>query len=252
MTLPTYYTRLQPFAEWFKTGLPILTYHKVGPRPWGARLKGLYASQRLFETQVRELHAASYQTVSLDHISQLPAPPRSIVMTFDDGFEKVLRYGLRPLSERKFSAIEFLVADRLGKLNDWEMAEGEVPERLMDSAQVKKWLAAGQEIGSHTRTHPYLTRVSREQAWEEISSSKKRLEDLFGRAIEHFCYPYGDYNPAIRDLVAEAGYRTACTTRSGMNTASTHRFELHRITVRYPSRSLRQIKAWLGERLGRH
>jgi peptidoglycan/xylan/chitin deacetylase (PgdA/CDA1 family) len=248
MTLPTHYTHLKPFADWFAGGLPILTYHKVGPRPWGARLKGLYASQRLFEKQLQELHGAGYQPASLDLIPQLPAPARSIVLTFDDGFEKVFRHALEPLLRHRFRAVQFLVADRLGALNDWEMAEGEVAEPLMDATQVREWLAAGHEIGSHTRTHPYLTRIGQAQAREEISASKKRLEDLFGRPVRHFCYPYGDYSAEICELVAAAGYTTACTTRAGLNTPSTPRYELHRITVRYPSRSLRRLKLWLAER----
>ena len=34
-----------------------------------------------------------------------------------------------------------------------------------------------------------------------------------GKPIAHFCYPYGDWNEPVRDLVMEAGYLTACTTR---------------------------------------
>ena len=143
----------------------------------------------------------------------------------------------------------FLVADRLGGRNDWEMAKGEASERLMHLGQIRDWLAAGQEIGSHTRTHPWLTRLSRERAWEEIHGSKKKLEDLFGRAVRHFCYPYGDYNVMVADLVAQAGYATACTTKAGLNTPATAARELFRITARYRSRSLRQLKNWLAQRV---
>jgi hypothetical protein len=74
-------------------------------------------------------------------------------------------------------------------------------------------------------------------------------------AVEHFCYPYGDWNPQVRDLVCEIGYRAACTTDFGVNSAGVSRFELKRITARYRSRSL---KTWLGRfsplklRLARH
>ena len=56
-----------------------------------------------------------------------------------------------------------------------EKAEGEAPAPLMDAAQVKDWLAAGHEIGSHTLTHPWLTRLPLSEAREEISGSKKKL-----------------------------------------------------------------------------
>jgi peptidoglycan/xylan/chitin deacetylase (PgdA/CDA1 family) len=246
--LPTYYTRLRPFANYFAKGIPILTYHKVGSRPWGARLRGLYASPRFFKRQLFELHQAEYRTSSLDAASaNADAPSRVVVLTFDDGFEKVFRHALEPLARIGFRAIAFLVADRLGSFNDWEIAEGEVPERLMDAVQVREWLAAGHEIGSHTRTHPYLARILPAQAGEEISGSKKKLEDLFGRPVRHFCYPYGDYSRVVADLAREAGYATACTTKAGLNTPSTDPYQLLRFTVRYPSRSLRALKQWLGE-----
>jgi peptidoglycan/xylan/chitin deacetylase (PgdA/CDA1 family) len=247
--LPAYYTRLAPFVEYFATGVPILMYHKVGRRPWNVRLKGLYSSRKLLEQQLKELCDAGYRTCSLDAARQ--SPPHCggvVVLTFDDGFANVLQHALEPLGRNSFRAIQFLVTDRLGAYNEWEVALGEVPEPLMDVHQVRDWLAAGHEIGSHSCIHPYLTQIPLPQAREEISASKKKLEDLFGRPIRHFCYPYGDYNVAVSNLVQEAGYATACTTRGGINTAATDPFELLRLTSRYRSRSLRSIKSWLKAR----
>jgi peptidoglycan/xylan/chitin deacetylase (PgdA/CDA1 family) len=149
------------------------------------------------------------------------------------------------LSKHGFRAIEFLVADRLGGWNEWEILQGEAREKLMDISQAKEWLAAGHEIGSHTLTHLFLTRIKPEQAREEIFASKKKLEDLFGISIRHFCHPYGDWNEAIRDLVIEAGYESACTTQPGANTVETSRFELKRFTARHRSISIRPLKAKL-------
>jgi peptidoglycan/xylan/chitin deacetylase (PgdA/CDA1 family) len=87
----------------------------------------------------------------------------------------------------------------------------------MDRADLLAWQDAGQEIGSHGMTHCHLTRVSPGQARAEIFDSKKMLEDLSGREVRHFCYPYGDCNAAVRDLVGEAGYATATTTEPGLN-----------------------------------
>jgi peptidoglycan/xylan/chitin deacetylase (PgdA/CDA1 family) len=79
------------------------------------------------------------------------------------------------------------------------------------------------------------------KAREEISGSKKKLEDLFGHPISSFCYPYGDWDPAVRDMVMEAGYSVAYTTAAGVNTASDSPFELKRFTARYPSRGIKAI-----------
>jgi peptidoglycan/xylan/chitin deacetylase (PgdA/CDA1 family) len=246
--VPPYFTSLKPFSRLFASGMPWLMYHKLGPRPGGVRLKGLYISKALFERQLAELRRAGFTTPPCG------APPpgegnpeRRLALTFDDGFANVLEHGVRPLARHGFRAVEFLVAERVGGWNDWEVAEGEARQPLMNEGQVREWLAAGHEIGSHTLTHPFLTRLSRERAREEIAASKRKLEDRFGVPVRHFCYPYGDWNPAVRDQVAAAGYETACTTEFGVNTGTTPRFELKRVLARYQSISFKALK----ERLSR-
>ena len=243
---PSYYTSLKPFRALFKTGMPYLMYHKLGPRPRGARLKGLYLSTRLFERQLAELRRAGFTTPRYGLPPGGVKEAKCIALTFDDGFANVFKHALEPLARHQFRAIEFLVAGLIGRANQWEIELGEVREPLMDAAQVREWLAAGHEIGSHTLTHPFLTRLNTRLAREEISASKKKLEDLFGAPIRHFCYPYGDWNGAIRDLVAEAGYETACTTDLGVNSAGARPLELKRIMSRYQSLSFKELGARLG------
>lgn len=219
----------------------------MGPRPRGVRLKGLYLGRKLFARQLAELRAAGWNSTTLDTVcagGRIAESTRRIVLSFDDGFRSVLEHALEPLREHRFQAMQFIVADRIGQRNEWDLASGEIPEPLMDSAQIRDWLAAGHQIGSHTLSHPFLTRAPRERAREEISSSKKSLEDKFGVAVRHFCYPYGDWNPEVRELVAEAGYQTACTTEFGVNDPSGSALSLKRVTARYPSRNWRTLKNW--------
>ena len=225
-------------------------YHKLGPRPPATRLKGLYVGARLFERQMEEFAAAGFKTVRFTQLAKSPVAQRSVVLTFDDGFSNTLTHGLGPMSARKFSAIQYLVADRLGQLNDWEMREGEAPERLMDVAQVRDWMAAGHAIGAHTLTHPHLTQVSADRAREEIATSKKKLEDIFGVPIQEFCYPYGDWSPAIRDEVVRAGYTVACTTERGVNEPGADVFGYKRYMARYASRNWRWFFGLLRRAVG--
>lgn len=197
--LPAYYSRLAPFRDLFRTANPVLTYHKLGPRPSGVRLKGLYVSAQIFCQQLRELRAAGLETGTL--LQWDATPPRQVILTFDDGYSNVLRNGLEPLAKHGFRAIQFLPANFLGKRNEWDVAAGEAPEAIMDVGQVREWIAAGHEIGSHTLSHPFLTRVSRDEAREEIATSRQKLENLFGRAVLHFCYPYGDCDDYVRELM---------------------------------------------------
>jgi peptidoglycan/xylan/chitin deacetylase (PgdA/CDA1 family) len=238
--LPAYYSGLAPFRDLFSRGNPILTYHKLGPRPRRVRLKGLYVSGALFWRQLKELVEAGF-TEGLLVTCAAPRKRAQVVITFDDGYFNVLRHGIQPLASAGLKAIQFLPVNFLGKCNEWDVACGEAPEPIMDTAQVRDWLAAGHDIGSHTMSHPFLTRLTPQDAREEISASRKKLEDLFSRRVEHFCYPYGDWNDAVRDLVIQAGYQTACTTDPGVNTAADSPFALKRLTARYESRNLKAI-----------
>lgn len=245
--VPDSYTALSAFERWFREGGdPVLMYHKLGPRPPRVRLKGLYVGTRLFRRQLVELRSEGFQTADLGDLT-MPAVSgvRRIVLTFDDGFENVFREGLEPLREHGFRAIQFLVSGLMGGVNEWEQRQGEAVERLMDAVQVREWLSAGHTIGAHTRTHPRLTQIPLVDARAEIRDSKRILEDAFGVPIRHFCYPFGDWNPAVRDAVAEAGFESACTTVPGLNRPAGSPWELRRLTARHATRKWRQLGAWI-------
>jgi len=244
-----YFTSLRPWRKVFSEAVPMLMYHKLGPRPAGVRLKFLYVSQRLFCKQIHDLTRAGFTTIMPD-AAQVSGgnSNRALCVSFDDGFENVMRHGLEPLRANRCKAIQFLVPGLLGKTNEWETVNGEAPQKLMDSTGVREWLAAGHEIGAHTMTHRNLKKITLDRAREEIAASKKALEDLFGRPVRHFCYPFGAYNEKIRDLVAEAGFETACTTRAGLNDTTTPPLELKRLTARPVSLKFRDLwREWFGK-----
>lgn len=89
-------------------------------------------------------------------------------------------------------------------------------------------------IGSHTRWHPILTRVSRERAREEIRGSKSDLERQLGEALPVFAYPNGlkgDFNRAVMDLLREEGFIAAFTNVKGVNViGETNPLALQRIS----------------------
>ena len=239
MALPDYYSELHPFQKHFKEGHPILCYHKIASPPAKARIKGLYLDPNLFFSQMNEISQAGL-------ISTLPneaARPMgySITITFDDGFANNLTEAAPLMQQAGIRAINYLVADRIGRTSDWEAHEGGEADPLMNESQIKDWLAAGHWIGAHTCTHPRLSQLPRDKAREEITAGRKKLEDRFGIPIEHFAYPYGDYDEPTVELVREAGFETACTMHRGINQSKTPALELKRWTARYPSRTLKNF-----------
>lgn len=230
-----------------EAGLPVFTYHKIDHRPWGTKWRSLYLSPRSFARQMSELARAGYSTARLSD----PRPTsgnaaRKFVITFDDGYASVAQHAAPVLREHGFTAIQFVVAGEIGGSNTWDITEGEIATPLMDAGQIREWLRAGHEIGSHTISHPRLTRLSPSELREEVGASKRRLEDEFGVPIRHFCYPYGDYDQRVVEAVVSAGYETACThITSGVSLAATPSHELRRIEARYPKRNAKLILARL-------
>jgi len=88
---------------------------------------------------------------------------------------------------------------------------------------------AGVEIGSHTVTHPILTRIEGERLAFELRQSRARLEEMLGREVDLFCYPNGDSSPGVRAEVARAGYVAAVTTEEGLNEPRADLFALKRV-----------------------
>ena len=62
--MPVHFHTLEPFLDLFNTGVPILVYHKIGPRPVRVRLKGLYVPPENFVRQLDELRQAGFASCS--------------------------------------------------------------------------------------------------------------------------------------------------------------------------------------------
>ena len=76
----------------------------------------------------------------------------------------------------------------------------------------KRNIYEGFEVGNHTLTHPYLTKISDEQVIQEITSANHLLEDVLGRKIKCFAYPYGKGEVREANLVRSTGMRYARKT----------------------------------------
>jgi len=107
----------------------------------------------------------------------------------------------------------------------------EVPDLMLTWDEVKLMHNYGISFGSHTVTHPILSRLSVDKAQEEIEKSKKSIEEKLGAPVKTFAYPNGskeDFNRVTKNLLKEAGYICAVTTVFGTNESDQDLFELRR------------------------
>jgi peptidoglycan/xylan/chitin deacetylase (PgdA/CDA1 family) len=115
------------------------------------------------------------------------------------------------------------------------LPEGDSPvSPMLDWEMVREMAAAGVRFGSHTFSHPILSRETEERVARETAESRTELEKRLGTSVTGFAYPNGtpaDFNDDTVAAVRRAGYRHACTTVSGVNRPGDDCFRLRRINL---------------------
>ncbi len=70
---------------------------------------------------------------------------------------------------------------------------------------VEKIVSAGHEMGTHSRTHPYMSKLSKSEMQDELTTSRQAIEKRTGQKVTLFRPPYGDYNKLLIDTCKEMG-----------------------------------------------
>jgi peptidoglycan/xylan/chitin deacetylase (PgdA/CDA1 family) len=213
----------------------ILMYHQVDV-PISAQELRFCTPPAEFAGQMNWLIDAGYRAVGLDDIlahveGQVQLPEKSVHVTFDDGFVGVLEHALPTLMKLRIPSTLFALPQRTGAVNDWMHQRGFPRRALLSQPQLRVLADEGMTIGSHTCTHARLPDLRPDAAEGEIALSKRELEEMLGREVSHFAYPYGLFNEDVRKMVEQAGYRSACSTRSGFNRPGEDPFLLRRIDI---------------------
>ena len=211
----------------------ILGYHAFGAP--GEKPSRYVVPGRRFERQLAWLKRRGYNVISLGEYLGYRAsyrfpPPRTVVLTIDDGFLDNATIA-RPLLERfGFPATVFLVSSPSAD-HDWRADPALAKHPIMDRTKARELLGERFEIGSHTRTHPDLTAITADEARDEIAGSRQELERDLGAPVTAFAYPYGAASPEVRRLVEEAGYLAARGIQPGRNHPATPAFDLRWLEI---------------------
>ena len=151
--------------------MKIFMYHNIDIPPKEAKLKSLYVKPNKFETQLKVLKKLGYNFVKTEDLENYPK--KSILLTFDDGFEDFYDNAFPIIKKYNANAIVFVPAGLVGTFNQWDYEKLNVRKKLMNWEEIKRVYKEGIEIGSHTLTHPFLTKIPKEMAKTEIQDSKK-------------------------------------------------------------------------------
>lgn len=179
----------------------VLAYHKVDDR---FELGLTNVRPKTFRRQVEACVAHGYRLVS----DLEPAGSgKSLYLTFDDGYECFHRNVVPTLSSIGGKAIVFVITDYIGQTNDWDLRLSNKPFRHMSAQQIKEVVRLGFEVGSHSCSHRDLTRLAPDVLRDELSTSKRMLEDLTGVEVDALSFPYGRYDRPTAEAAFAAGYR---------------------------------------------
>ncbi len=206
--------------------IPILTFHRLD-------LSGavIAFSPDVFAVGMARLCQRGYRAISLAEAARAlafrqPFPDRSIVITFDDGFESVYTTAFPVLQRLGLTATVFLVA---GNAKAIPLFAGW--PRLSED-QVREMSHHGIAFGAHTMNHPDLTVLPPDRVEAEMRESKEKIEQMLGQTVSSFAYPYGASNRVSRDI-ARRHFEYACTASLGLVSGKSDLLRLERVDGYY-------------------
>jgi peptidoglycan/xylan/chitin deacetylase (PgdA/CDA1 family) len=119
-------------------------------------------------------------------------------------------------------------------LGGYREVTADAPLATLDWNEVEELSRSGLvDFGSHTHTHPILSRCTVAAQETELRTSRDLLRERLGQA-DLFAYPNGcaeDFTPQTRQLLIDLEYRSAVSTLSGLNTVATDLYGLRRLAV---------------------
>jgi len=169
--------------------VPVMVYHHIGTP------SRYFTSSGDFAAEMDWLKENGYHTVTIAHLYEAmfggrTLPDKPVAITFDDAnADQALAFPI--LQDRGMVATYFIVTGRSALSDD----------------QLVSLVRAGNDVESHTVSHPFLTRLSDDRLAYELQQSKADLQARIGWPVRYICYPYGDSNARVWNAAAVAGYR---------------------------------------------
>lgn len=233
--------------------VPVLMYHHVSPHP------GLVTiTPERFRAQMRTLAERGWHTLSAadfaGFLNGQPVPPKSVLITFDDGYLDNYLHAHPVLVEYRLHALFFVVTGWLGDGPPRAPGQSDPPDHrecmrriqagrsddvMLRWSELAAMRAAGSgEFHSHTHTHTRWDRTvadateRRERLYDDLLRSRAALSANLGAASEHLCWPQGYFDGDYQKVAMAAGFRYLYSVRRGVATPATDPASIPRIVAK--------------------
>jgi peptidoglycan/xylan/chitin deacetylase (PgdA/CDA1 family) len=190
-----------------KQQVPILCYHQV--RDWKSSdsqsAKDYIIPVEAFKSHMKMLADSGYHSVLPDQVYNYlaygdPLPSKPIMLTFDDTDLDQYTVAAPVMKKYGFKAVYFIMTVSIGRMGR---------TKYMNSEQIKELSDAGNVIGSHTYDHKNVKKYVAEDWVTQIEKPTKRLEEITGKKIEYFAYPFGLWNKEAIPQLKKRGFKAA-------------------------------------------
>lgn len=194
--------------------VPVLCYHHI--KDVITPKDGEYSvSTAAFKAQMKALADSGYKTITPDQyydylVHGNPIPEKPVMLTYDDTDEEQFSIAKPEMDKYGFKGVYFIMTISIGR------------PRYMTKEQIKQLSDEGHVIASHTWDHSRFDRYKPEHEIEEggrkkivndwdqqLLKTKKKLEEITGKPVEHFAFPFGLWNHDGLPEIEKRGYKMA-------------------------------------------
>lgn len=214
-------------ANDFCLQVPVLLYHHIEPLSIAQNLghAQLTVDSDYFDQQMAYLAANGYHSISAEELADalirhVTLPPKSILITLDDGYEDNYTYAFQIL--KKYNIVgNFMISTGLIE-NKGYMTWNQLKEISGNPLM---------RIYNHTWSHAYLSKESKEKIQFEIATANDQLKNNLDKNINIFTYPYGAFNQTIIEILKTNGFTAAFSTIHGALQCESYIYALRRTHI---------------------
>ena len=199
----------------------VLCYHGISPT-WQSDLS---VPPESLAQQVDAMLGKGYRGATFQEAIFSREFSKTFAITFDDAYISVFEHALPILSRAGVPATVFVPTSFPDSkspmswqgIEEWLDTPHAAELTCMTWEQLRELRGQGWEIGSHTCTHPHLTRLDDDALADELRRSRLMCEERLEAPCVSIAYPYGDVDARVADAAQKAGYRLGATLPVGFH-----------------------------------